>query len=199
MGTGLVRARSSCSRGLKRRLCAAVTLLCYVCATVGMSMGTATDSPGFGCRCDPELQRTGNCCCSKNKQTSQQSAETPSCCTSSARPACCAGRASAVPVRPTCCQQPEVAVPRGACCTSRADLREARDHAEERSVPEFRTACGCGHEPISGFLLNADPRLLEQSCSVAGGVLWGELRETPPTGCDRVDVLETPPPERMPS
>lgn len=90
-------------------------------------------------------------------------------------------------------------MPRGACCTSRADQREARDPAEERSPPEFRTACGCGHEPLSGFLLNADPRLLEQSCSVAGGVLWGELGGTPPMASDRVGVLETPPPERMPS
>lgn len=116
-------------------------------------------------------------------------------------PACCQKTVPANPAVPACCQPPVQSVktsstccPPTSCCSPAPSAEEVETAAD--SLPGYRSACGCGHEPISGFLLNGDPRLLLSACAPQGGWLqttlgwenlgWKALLEGP----------DTPPPRR---
>ncbi len=210
----------------RQRGYAVATLVCYLCASLGVS-AELPGTPGVGCRCDSDLQQAGNCCCSKRvsflnanqtasanccagstpasegptavvESTPQQTSENP------ALPAGCRKSAPAEFAVPACCQPKLPSSTASTCCSkvsccgpgSATKSAEEAGEATDYSLPGFRSACGCGHEPISGFLLNGDPRLLVAPCTPLGGWLqvtlgWGNLGwsalnegpDTPPPRC----------------
>jgi len=70
------------------------------------------------------------------------------------------------------------------------------EDSEERESACLVALCSCGDEPVSGFLLNSDPRLLQSGLSVPPGFDNGtRLFHSSASPPERSLIPETPPPE----
>jgi hypothetical protein len=83
-------------RSVRRRLCAGVTLLAYLCAAIGFPMPKANACGQQVCGCaTAQTCQTGGCCCSPAKPAKSEEA-VPSCCVKKkpAKPTCCTNDAT---------------------------------------------------------------------------------------------------------
>lgn len=171
----------------RRALCSLVTLVGYVCATMGMPMGN-WGHPTIGCRCGEELKAAGLCCCSKKMKALESAL---SCCSEGqAAKSCCVAK-KAIPTETTlkpCCAARTPTETQSSCCQKPADNAPSQ-------CPQV-SACGCGGEPIGEMWCNSDPRVLPSAVLVEWVPSLEERAWEPLLAfSSRRDSPETPPPK----
>ncbi|MFG0332088.1 MAG: hypothetical protein ACF8TS_01890 [Maioricimonas sp. JB049] len=171
----------------RRRLAAALLLMVYVTATVGLPATNDFAAPTSGCRCDDDLQQSGQCCC-RNRA---RAATSGSCCRTMEKSPCCAGRkvAASTAKRPT--------TPPDTCDNATGSAGTCHPDRSAEKEPSL-TVCSCGGEPIRGLVCINDPRLLPHSCRPTP--LDGSARVAPPVS-ERLRAEtcapDTPPPQSL--
>ncbi len=173
-----------------RRLCVhkwlcAGTLIVYLISTVGLPIGhhALAGNPRPGCRC-AENGSVNGCCC-----RDAQSSTTGACCSPAAQSeaACCTAESPT----PACCAAEATA----SCCETEKSA-DSTD-APEKQTPIFSSpGCGCGESPLSGVLINKDPRMHTAAAIAGASDTCRERRRIESVSLLPLSISpETPPPE----
>lgn len=133
--------------GMTRRGCAALTLACYVLATVGLPLGSGQArgcGAGGSCRCRA-AGRVCHCGCAEGKSR----AHPPS------AAGCCKGKQGRA-LRPCCIRRQSPSTPRGGAGSRR--LLQTQTKSRLPAERPLSLKCRCGDEPVSGYLVVLQPR-----------------------------------------
>ena len=162
-----------------RRIVAALVLLVYLTANLGLPMGMAG---GSGCQCDTELQQSNQCCCARQQLAKEL--DTPrSCCTQKLT---LVTKSDSVNTK-SCCQKTSVK----SCCQQKETATPSRER-----TGAYAHSCSCGSGSQPGYLFNAEPRILNASLKPAVEPDYGDIVAlTDQMLASDADAPETPPPK----